>query len=148
MQPRVNTPRKLKRHASQPSPIRLVDQPCVVGGRIKEPELVPVRRSNDAQFVPIRTNSRWLHAVLTGHQSSKHARALLSKVISEVKACLRIASDSDGCDGGEVINDMRAHVAEAGLDSDDDQSGDDDDDSMSEVEEKKVEKKKGAQEKA
>ena len=147
MEPRANTPRKLKRQASQPSPIKLLDHPCVVGGRIKDPELIPVVRSNDVPFVQIKTSSKWLHAVLTGYQSSKKARALVSKALSDIKGCLRIARDNEGCDDGEVANAMKAHLAEAGMESDDDQSGYDDDDSISEVEEKKVEEKKGAKNK-
>ena len=91
---------------------------------------------------------------MTGYQSSSVARAILSKAIADIRACLGIAETSessssaggDGRDQSEAINAMRAKMAEAGLQSDSDQSGEDDDGSNSEIEEKKAPKNKGKKE--
>ena len=144
------TPRKLKRRASKPAPITIFESPCILGCCLKSPEIIPVQvGKNGEQFVQIKTNAKWIHAVLTGYQSSTVARAILSKAIEDIRACLRVAAESlssAGGDGGihaEAMNAMRAKMLEAGLDSDSDQSGEDDGGSISEIEEKKAPKNKG-----
>lgn len=144
------TPRKLKRRASKIASTTIFDSPCISGGRLKGSEIIPVHRGSDGeQIVHVRTSTKWIHAVLSGYQSSTVARAILSKAIADIKACWQTADNSqssssaggDGPDSAEMIA-MRAKMAEAGLLSDSDQSGEDDDGSNSEIEEKRAPKNK------
>lgn len=101
----------------------------------------------------VKTNSKWLHALLTGYQSSNIARAILSKAIADIRTSLKITelegdegAGRDASDGGAVVvaEAMRAKMLEAGM-SDSDQSVEDDDADGSnyEIEEKQTPKKKG-----
>jgi len=152
-----DVPRKLKRVASKPKPIIMFDSPCISGGLLKSAEIIPVQRcQGGVQFVQVKTNSKWLHALLTGYQSSNIARAILSKAIADIRTSLKITelegdegAGRDASDGGAVVvaEAMRAKMLEAGMQSDSDQSGEDDDDdddgSNYEIEEKQTPKKKG-----
>ena len=149
-----DTARKLKRVASKPKPIIMFDSPCISGGLLKSAEIIPVQRcQGGVQFVQVKTNSKWLHALLTGYQSSNTARAILSKAIADIRTSLKITelegdegAGRDASDGGAVVvaEAMRAKMLEAGM-SDSDQSVEDDDADGSnyEIEEKQTPKKKG-----
>ena len=83
--------RKLKKANGATVEVCIEDRPCISGGWLKAPQVLPVkyRGEGKARILPLTRRSPWLLQVLTGSASSVPGGKLLAKVFEDIKETLR-----------------------------------------------------------
>ena len=83
--------RKLKKANSIAAVVCSEDRPCISGGWLKAPQVLPVKNRGEgkARILPFTRRSPWLLQVLTGSASSVPGGKLLAKVFEDIKDTLR-----------------------------------------------------------
>ena len=76
-----------KRVASSAQPVEVQPLPCINGGFLGKPVVVPLdSRRGGAKVVTVKTTTSWLHGVLSGKLSSQAARTVIVNVLEDVRA--------------------------------------------------------------
>ena len=83
--------RKLKKANSNAAEVCVEDRPCISGGWLKAPQVLPVkdREEGKARILPLTRRSPWLLQVLTGSASSVPGGKFLAKVFEDIQDSLR-----------------------------------------------------------
>ena len=123
-----NKRRKLKSRNSSEQDVEIVDLPCVQGGWLKEPRVLPlVDKGSKGKFVQVTSKDTWLHEVLAGEKSSSSCREALAACLSELRhACTGLKSAASDLPEMSVAESIREKLAASGL------SGEDSEDAESE----------------
>jgi hypothetical protein len=115
-----NKKRKLKSHNSSEQDVETVSLPCVQGGWLKEPRVLPIDMGTKGRFVPVTAKDTWLHEVLAGEKASTLCRETLTACLSELRNQFTGHADAaSDLPTESVAQSIREKIAASGLSEED-----------------------------
>ena len=120
--------RKLKSRNSSEKDVEIENLPCVQGGWLKEPRVLPILDMGPkGRFIRVTAKDTWLHEILAGEKHSASCREQLATCLSEMKdhLCAQTQATS-GLPTESVAQSIREKLEASGLseeDSEDDLEG-------------------------
>ncbi len=116
-----NKRRKLKSRNSSERDVEIVSLPCIQGGWLKEPRVLPMEDLGPVgRFVPVTAKDSWLHEVLAGEKCSSSCREALTACLSELRnECTGHTSAASDLPQVSAAQSIREKIAAAGLDEED-----------------------------
>lgn len=113
--------RKLKSRNSSEKDVEIASLPCVQGGWLKEPRVLPISdMGTRGMFIPVTAKDTWLHEVLAGEKVSSSCREQLAACLSEMKEHFREHADAaSGLPTESVAQSIREKLTASGLSEED-----------------------------
>ena len=114
--------RKLKARNSCEREVQIECLPCIQGGWLKEPRVLPTTTFRSyGRFVPVTSKDTWLHEVLAGVKCSEAARDASVACLDDLKkALLSQAADASDLSAVEVAS-LRDKLRHSGVSDDEEE---------------------------
>ncbi len=110
--------RKLKSRNSSEKEFEVVSLPCVQGGWLKDPRVLPIEDMGaNGRFVPVTAKDTWLTEVLVGLRGCAACREALTACLSELR--YELTGQADDLPMTSVAQSIREKLAASGLSEDD-----------------------------
>ena len=113
--------RKLKSRNSSEKDLEVASLPCVQGGWLKEPRVLPiVDMGPNGRFIRVTAKATWLHEILAGEKHSPQWRERLTTCLGELRDSLtEQTKTTDGLATESVAQSIREKLTASGLSEDD-----------------------------
>ncbi len=113
--------RKLKSRNSSEKDVEIASLPCVQGGWLKEPRVLPMEdMGTKGRFIPVTAKDIWLHEVLAGQKASSLCRETLTACLSDLRNQFTGHADAaSDLPTESVAQSVREKIAASGLSEED-----------------------------